>query len=347
MARVTMQRIADELGLSRFTVARALGGAMGVSEETRKKVVETAQRLGYVSPGTKRAMDSFRTRNVLFLVEQLRFTGDRYFWPRVIAGVEHAARQRKLNVMLATVSEEQEARGILLPPLLERAVDGALVIGEFSPSYLKILRGQEQPVVLVDIDGSDYGLDAVMTSDRGGSILAVRHLASLGHQLVGFIGDLTYASSFRRRYQGFLEAAEEAGLAHTGTCILEQAENHFFEPGELRTAVERLATMPTAFLCANDRVALALIAVLQMRGLKVPEDVSVVGFDNIELAETNLPGLTTIHVYKERMGSRAVEMLAWRLGDPEAPKETVAIETKLVVRASTSLPTRNKVKVRD
>lgn len=346
MRKVTMQTIAEHLGISRFAVSRALSGGEGVSAETRRRVIEAAERLGYVPPGTQRSRDHFRKRNILFMVEQERFK-DQYFWPRVIAGVESAARQRKLNVMLATVTEEQEARGILPVALLERSVDGALVIGEFSPSYLKILREQEQPVVLVDIDGSDHGLDAVMTSDRGGSILAVRHLASLGHQVIGFIGDLTYASSFRRRYQGFLEAAEEAGLAHTGTCILEQAENHFFEPGELRTAVERLATMPTAFLCANDRVALALIAVLQMRGLKVPEDVSVVGFDNIELAETNLPGLTTIHVHKERMGSRAVEMLAWRLGDPEAPKETVAIETKLVVRESTSPPLRAKVRVRD
>ena len=344
MGKVTMQMIAEHLGISRFAVSRALSGGEGVSAETRRRVIEAAERLGYVPPGAQRGRDHFRKRNILFMVEQERFK-DQHFWPRVIAGVETAARQRKLNVMLATVSEEQEARGLLLPPLLERTVDGALVIGEFSPSYLEALRALEQPVVLVDMDGSDHSLDAVLTSDRGGSALAVRHLAALGHQAIGFIGDLAYASSFRRRYQGFLEAKQELGLVHPGLCILGSAENHFFEPAEIRAALEGVGELPTAFLCANDRVALALITVLQMQGLKVPEDVSIVGFDNIDLAETNLPGLTTLHVHKERMGARAVEMLAWRLENPDAPKESVAIETALVVRESTSAPRASLKKV--
>ncbi|MGQ9778876.1 MAG: LacI family DNA-binding transcriptional regulator [Bacillota bacterium] len=167
MARVTMQRIAEELGLSRFTVARALGGGAGVSEETRKKVVETAQRLGYVgrSRGTTY---SFRARNVLFLVEQLRFIGDRYFWPRVLAGVEAASRRRRLNLMVATIDPEQEERGFLPPALRERTVDGVLAVGEFEPVFLHLLRAQSLPVVMVDVDGCEHSFDAVMTADAWG-----------------------------------------------------------------------------------------------------------------------------------------------------------------------------------
>lgn len=283
-----MQRIADELGLSRFTVARALGGATGVSEETRKKVVETARRLGYVSPGTRRGTNSFRTRNVLFLVEQFRFTGDRYFWPRVIAGVEAATKRQGLNLMVATIGAEEEENGLLPPALRERTVDGVLAVGEFAPAFLATLRGQSLPVVMVDVDGCEHSFDAVMTADAWGATLAVRHLAGLGHRRIGFIGDLSFASSFRRRYEGFSAAQCALGLFDEGVlAITGQVEYHYWEISEVRSALLGARELPTAFLCANDSTALMLVAALEEMGYRVPWDISVVGFDDIDLAASH------------------------------------------------------------
>ncbi|NLG85539.1 MAG: LacI family transcriptional regulator [Firmicutes bacterium] len=334
MARVTMQDIAEELGLSRFTVARALGGGAGGSEETRNKVLETAQRLGYL--GRHRGMaNSFRTRNVLFLVEQFRFTGDRYFWPRVLAGVEAATRRRRLNLMVATIEAEQEETGFLPPALRERNVDGVLAVGEFDPVFLHLLRAQSLPVVMVDVDGGEHAFDAVMTADAWGAALAVRHLAALGHRKIGFLGDLSYASSFRRRYEGFVGARRLLGLPEEGSpAITAPTVWHYWDTAEVKAALRRVQELPTAFLCANDSVALTLIVALEEMGFRVPQDVSVVGFDDIDLAGTNRLPLTTIHVFKERMGERAMELLAWRLENPGYPRETIAIETELVVRAS-------------
>ncbi len=336
MSRVTMQDIAGELGLSRFTVARALNGGTGVSEETRKKVVSTAQRLGYLGPYSRRRLSHFRTRNVLFLVQHSRFTGDQYFWPRVVAGVEAGARARGLNTMLATIAEEQEKRGLLPSALLERTVDGVLAVGDFDPAFLNALRGQPLPVVaVVDADGFEYGFDAIWTADARGAALAVRHLAELGHRRIGFLGDLAFAASFRRRYDGFTRTMCALGLAeHAAVAITEPTERHYWVVPEIKSALIGLADLPTAFLCVNDSAALTLIAALEEIGCEVPRDVSVVGFDDIDLAATSRPPLTTIRVFKERTGERALELLVRRLENPDCPRETILLETELVVRGS-------------
>ena len=339
MPKVTMQVIADHLGLSRFAVSRALSGGAGVSEETRRRVLDTAQRLGYVAPGAHRRGDRFRTRNILFLIEQSRFKGDQYFWPRVLAGVEVTTKRYNLNLMFATISDEQEAGGILPASLLEGNVDGALAVGDFGPVFLKALREQKPPVILVDVDGTESSLDAVMTADGRGAFLAAKHLADLGHREIGFVGDLSFAGSFRRRYHGLLEAGRQLGL-DTGNApqVLDHADRHYWEVPEIRAALARVPRLPTAFLCANDNVALTLIRALAEVGRRVPEDVSVVGFDDIDLSRTNVPPLTTLHIHKKRMGERAVETLAWRLANPDRPPETVTIGTTLVTRGSTAPP---------
>lgn len=335
-----MQDIAERLGLSRFAVSRALSGGEGVGEETRRRVIETATALGYAFP-RQRGRDAFRTRNVLFLVEQDRFRGDFYFWPRVVAGAEEATRRRNLNLMVATIAAEQEKDGVLPAAISERAVDGALAVGEFSPAFLRALAGCSLPVVMVDVDGDAYGLDAVLSADALGAALAARHLAALGHQRIGFVGDLEHASSFRRRYQGLNAAKQELNLDRCDdVAIIDPAARHYWEVPEIKDALMKEGELPTGFLCANDYAALMLIGALAEMGYRVPEDISVVGFDNIHLAETNRPPLTTIHVFKERLGERAVELLAWRVENPGSPRETVTVETRLIERGTSAAPRR-------
>lgn len=333
-----MQVLADQLKLSRFAISRALSGGPGVSEETRRRVIEAAERLGYTPPSARRGMDRFHTRNILFMIGAFRFE-DQSFWPRVIAGAEAATRQRRLNLMITVISPEEEAQGAMPVSLLQRNVDGVLAVGEFQPAFLTALRAQEQPTVLVDVDGAEYMLDAVITSDYEGGALGVRHLQELGHRRIGFVGDLSFASSFSRRYIGFLQAKQRLGLlGENAVALVNHAESHYWDLGEVTARLANGKNLPTAFVCANDRSALILIQALQDKGLRVPDDVSVVGFDDIAQAGANQPPLTTIQVCKERLGERAVELLEWRLGNPRHPRETAMIGTKLVVRESTAPP---------
>jgi LacI family transcriptional regulator len=337
MAKVTMQNIADQLGLSRFAVSRALNGGEGVSEDTRRRVIEVAEQLGYIQPGAFRNKDSFRTRNILFMVGEEKFT-EQAFWPHVIAGVELATRQRLLNLMIAVISQEHDEQGIIPAALLQNYVDGALAVGEFQPAFLEAISKQRQPTVLVDMDGFDSKFDAVTTADSEGAYMAVRHLADLKHQKIGFVGDLSFASSFRRRYQGFLLAKQQLGLYDGQELALTNyAESHYWDLAEVKSKLAKAEHLPTGFVCANDKAALVLITALLELGFKVPDDVSVIGFDNINLAATCSPALTTIHVYKERLGEKAMELLEWRLNNPSAPREMVNISTELIIRGSTAV----------
>ena len=337
MAKVTMQNIADQLGLSRFAVSRALNGGEGVSEETRRRVMEVADQLGYIQPGTVRNKDSFRTRNILFMVGEEKFT-EQAFWPHVIAGVELATRQRNLNLMIAVISQEHDQQGIVPTALLQSYVDGALAVGEFQPAFLEAVSKQKQPIVLVDMDGFESKFDAVITADSEGTFMAVKHLAGLKHQRLGFVGDLSFASSFRRRYQGFLLAIQQLGLCNDQELALTNyAESHYWDLAEVKSKLAKAEHLPTGFICANDKAAIVLMTALLELGYKVPEDVSVIGFDNINLAATCSPALTTIHVHKERMGEKAMELLEWRINNPAAPRETVHISTEIIIRDSTAI----------
>jgi LacI family transcriptional regulator len=337
MAKVTMQNIADQLGLSRFAVSRALNGGEGVSEDTRRRVVEVAEQLGYIQPGAFRNKDLFRTRNILFMVGEEKFT-EQAFWPHVISGVELATRQRMLNLMIAVISQEHDEQGIVPAALLQNYVDGALAVGEFQPAFLEAVARQKQPAVLVDMDGFNTRFDAVTTADSEGAYMSVRHLAELNHQRIGFVGDLSFAGSFRRRYQGFLLAKQQLGLYDGQELALTNyAESHYWDLTEVKSKLAKAEQLPTGFVCANDKAALVLITALLELGFKVPDDVSVIGFDNINLASTCSPALTTIHVYKERMGEKAMELLEWRINNPSAPREMVNISTELIIRDSTAV----------
>jgi LacI family transcriptional regulator len=341
MAKVTMQNIADQLGLSRFAVSRALNGGEGVSEDTRRRVLEVAERLGYIQPGAVRNKDSFRTRNILFMVGEEKFT-EQAFWPHVIAGVEMATRQRHLNLMIAVISQEHDLNGVVPTALLQNYVDGALAVGEFQLPFLEAISKQKRPIVLVDMDGFETKFDAVITADIEGGFIAVKHLAGLNHQSIGFVGDLSFASSFRRRYQGFLIAKQQLGLCNDRELALTNyVESHYWDLAEVKSKLSKAEHLPTGFVCANDKAAIVLMTALLELGLKVPEDVSVVGFDNINLAATCSPALTTINVHKERMGEKAMELLEWRINNPSAPRETVNISTEIIIRDSTTVAKEN------
>lgn len=331
MAKITMQDLAERLGVSRFTVSRALSGGSGVSEETRQRVKRMAEELGYIPVNSDRFRDHFKTRNILFMIRK-DLLSDQHFWPMVIAGAESATKKRRLNLIISVIEPEEEIDGKLPPTFLQQNIDGALAVGEFHPAFLASLSKQKQPVILVDVDGSGYP-DTVVTHDMQGGFMATKHLIDLGHREICFLGDTTLANSFYRRYQGFSLAIAQAGLVKRQLLPLGyQGWNNSEHKDRLIEAVNTI----TAFVCANDLFALNLIGFINDAGKKVPDDISVVGFDNINIAANSSPALTTIHVFKERMGERAIELLEWRIKCPLAPKETISIGVKFVQRASTA-----------
>jgi DNA-binding LacI/PurR family transcriptional regulator len=332
MAKVTLQSIADRVGVSRMTVSNAFSRPDQLSAELREKILAAAEELGYVGPDpAARALARGRTGSVGMLIN---------------GTLSEAFEDAHSAAFLAAVSDELSARGMaltLLPastdqqfvPARDVAVDGVLVYicDPTSPDIARLER-RNLPMVVIDHNRRD-GLASVNVDDRGGARLAAQHLVDLGHRRIGIVTLETDPESLnypaRERMLGWLEALNAADAALTIVTT----------PYSPRTAAYDAALRlldrpdrPTGVVCFSDTFAFATIRAAESLGLTVPGDVSVVGFDDSVLAASSRPPLTTVHQEVPDKGRAAVASIADVMsgGTPDP----VVLPTTLVVRESTA-----------
>jgi len=331
--RVTLQEIADALGLSQFSVSRALAGKPGISEATRELVTTTAEQMGY--PARQREKARSVQDVVLFMLPD-RMSSDGEFWPRVMLGAQRAVRSRGANLVMEIISGEEEA-SLCMPPNLERLVIDGVVCTGLSSGYVQMLQQKGHCVVILDRYIPDLGVDGVMADNLAGMRAVTAHLISVGHSEIGFVGNNGWAESYYHRWYGYRQAMEQHGLSvcKDWSILVDHPDKGPWELGFLRKRLQGLQPIPSAWVCVNDSTALNLIVVLGEMGLRVPEDVSVVGFDDLDRAAQSAPALTTVRCFREAMGARAVERLYRRLESPDDPADLLLVGTELRIRQST------------
>jgi DNA-binding LacI/PurR family transcriptional regulator len=325
----TIARVAQEAGVGVGTVSRVINGSTAVSEETRRRVLEVVQELGYQPNATARALSTGRTRAVGVIAPF--FTR-----PSVIErlrGVGPLLAASGLQLILVDV-ESPRQREAAFRSLIGR-VDGLLSVTLApGPADLERLAAAGLPVVL--IDHAHDRLPSVSVDDVAGGRLAVSHLLELGHERIAFAGDTVDevhgSSASSRRCTGYREALEEAGLPVSEELIV--LRPHGDGAGDLVEELLALPERPTAVFAASDQQALAVIDAVRERGLRVPEDVSVVGFDDVELAR--YAGLTTVAQPLELSGARAAELLLSSLDGSEVSTSRHDLPLELVVRDTTA-----------
>ncbi|MFZ5825468.1 MAG: LacI family DNA-binding transcriptional regulator [Bacillota bacterium] len=326
---VSLQVIADRLGISKFSVSKALSGKPGVGEETRQKVLALAKQLGY---STRRGDE----QGVILLLLSREATQEPAFWPSVLMGIHTEVNERGTSVVMAPLSEEDQA-ALKVPPAVDHVqVRGIICLGVLSEPYLKRIHGLGYPMVLVDHQVPTLPVDAVMADNFAGGSAVAHHLADLGHRNVGFVGASGVAPSFDQRWLGFREGADAVNLNLQPEWRLMQRGPHGrpWDGEWLRTELQRLQEWPTAWFCVNDLTALTLQWVASELGHRVPEDLSIIGFDDIHGAERSVPPLSTVRVHKEALGIRGVERLYERINRPDQPPDLTLIRTELVARNS-------------
>jgi LacI family transcriptional regulator/LacI family purine nucleotide synthesis repressor len=332
---VTMQDIADKLGISKNAVSLALNGKAGVGEELRKTVVQTAQLLNYARMGEDRSS----THNILILIPEY-IRNDEYFYSKIYWSIERESRARGFNVVTCTVTEVNE-KNLSLPDLstvLE--FRGMILVGVVSREYLRFIQGLGLGLVLVDHYYDDIPVDSVVTDNIAGTCNITKYLLDLGHTELGFIAPVNMTSSFNERWTGFRKALKDAGVPlREEFCALASSPlaSLLSSEAELHAIIERLGGSPTAWVCGNDRIAVALLNVLHGQGKRIPEDVSVVGFDDIDLAACVIPNLTTVHVDRESMGKLAIEKLLTS-GEAGHVVSRSSLFTSIVIRKSAARP---------
>ena len=332
MAKVTMQNIADKLEISKSLVSRALSDKYGVSDKMRTKIWLTAVEMGYkASKPDKTPAKSANTPFTISILLRRDIFTDTTFYHEILAGIEGAVREKKMLLTLTIVEDSDttiiNARNI--------QSDGVLVLGLMTVENVAALMATGKAVVLLDTFNPSYKVDRISSNNFDGCYRATDYIIEHGHKHICFVGDIDYSFSFINRRNGFKARVAESMDELTITEVLEPREREDvpFSVSQLRKVLN-LPDRPTALVCANDAVALIAYDVIRECGLSIPQDISVIGFDNNAKAETLQPGLTTLNVPKVAMGRLAVERLLEQMSCQREYVEYTQLDVDLVERDS-------------
>ncbi len=327
--RVTIRDVAEHAGVSVATVSKVINERYGVSASTSARVQAVIDELGYESSLVARSLRNHRTNVVGILVSDIE-----PFSAELIKGAARALRGTGYELIVYSAGGKSsdhvgwESRA--LTRLGGTLIDGALLV---TPTVVG--RSFGAPVVAVDPHTGSDDVPTVDSDNRHGAELATQHLLDLGHRRIGFIGGRTDLESARLRELGYRQTMARAGIPDDQLLVC----NGAYEPDIARAAATDLLERdprPTALFAANDQSAIAAMEAAATLGLRVPDDVSVIGFDNIPESALTRPSLTTVHQPIQQMGQRAVEILVQLLAGetPAAARET--LPTHLVERRSCS-----------
>lgn len=327
MADVRLGDIAKELNISTVTVSNALSGKKGVSDSLREKIVQKAEELGY-RRGQSEEEKKFRI-GALVLDKYVEI-GASFYW-EMYQHVAFLAAKKLGTTMIEIVDKEKEAKGEMPQMVLEKAVDGLLIIGWMRHDYvLKLIETSGIPVVLLDFQYKDLPCDAVVSENYLGSYKVTRYLIERGHRDIGFVGSIEANENIMDRYFGFRKALGEYGCQYRQEWLLKDRENY---SGDM-LKLELPRKMPTAFVCNSDYTASLLYDTLMEKQYRVPEDVSIVAYDNYLYGHSFAEELTTYNVNMEKMASSAVKILMAKLRGDDHRYGVSHIDSVVVERSS-------------
>jgi LacI family transcriptional regulator len=349
--RPSLRTVAEYINLSPTAVALALRGDESIPEETRRRVAAAAQELNYEYVPRARRSAAQRLRRLSFVMPDF---GDRPltanpFYGHLLVAAEQACQTHHASLS-SVVLQRDHPENAVLPPALTHDLDGILLASPYPESLIdRVHKESGCPMVLVDhtLPGTPY--DCVMNDDFYGAYQATNHLIELGHRqivtLTGQSRNPDFPPSYKERYRGYCEACMAANLDVLPPAIIPfhidersvlnpTSSTHAEYEEWLRTVLKR-APQATAFFCVGDYFALGLIATMQVWGWRIPENFSVVGFDDFDMSREFNPPLTTIHPDKQAMAQIAVKRLLARIDGDETPPHYIAIQTRLILRAST------------
>jgi len=330
----TMREIAKKAGVSHTTVWRVLNGISSVKEETRKKVMEIAQKVGYDHPPMRGGIALRRVKNIRLLVFEFeRLT--RPLFIEVIRGIERVTRKNGYHLQFSSVEEEFFFFHTKFGPLKETLpISGFILFGvDLTSEEIQTLKNRGLPFVLLNSKTQEPGVPYVFPDYRGGTYLALKHLASLGHKRIGFITGPMELQLDKEKMEGFWQAVKDFNLEKDERLI---RKGDYLMDKAYRKTIEllNLKPPPTAIFAADDTMAVGVVEAAKEKGISVPEDLSVMGFNNMEIASLISPSLTTVRVPMLRMGELAAEILLEKIEKKEEGRKVI-LPTQIVVRNST------------
>jgi len=329
---VSIKDVAKEAGVSISSVSFALNNPERVGKQTRQHILRIAREMGYLR------VKKLKKRGCIGLISDDYYNllfGE--FYNVVVFGILEELKKQGVNVLVESTGKDPE----YFPRMITKSlVDGVLFLGKSSRDLIYIAQQKNIPVVLVGHPIPEVELHTIVPDGRSGAFQAVNHLIELGHKKIAMItGEPKYDPITGERVEGYHFALSKAGIPEKKEYIVEA---DFGKPETAVKATEKLLNLsapPTAIFCTSDSLAYRAYQAIEAKGLKIPKDISVVGFDDItapEYAELPKPELTTVHVDRQQMGINSVEILFNIIQNPGKTAYRYTLPVQLVVKKSTS-----------
>ena len=330
----TVQDVARRAGVSAATVSYVLNGTRYVSEELRERVLRAVRELDYEPNAAARTLRSNRSYTIGLILPDLRNP----FFTETVRGIEAVAQSRGYYVILANTDEDPAREATLLRILRAKHVDGLILApaGGAHQGLEQLLQAQF-PLVFLDRDVPGLTASAVMLDNVAAAQAAVRHLIDLGHRRVGMIAGRTPISSTLERETGYRRAFSQAGMAVDEHLVVSGGSTIEGGAAAAATLLERPAP-PSALFVANNLMTIGALMAIDARGLTVPRDLALVGFDDFPWADVFRPRLTTVAQPLYELGHAAAELLLQQVASPGAQPRRVLLSGTLVVRDSSGAP---------
>lgn len=337
---VTLKEVAERAGVSIGTASQALNQRGSVADGTRLRVLDAARTLGYPLKLNSVEREDVRLSMIGMLIKHdLNYPVEvNPFYSHVQAGVERECRNHHINLMYAAVEVDESNHPVIWPSLLnEKQLDGLLLIGTFLDPLVDFVHERTNtPIVLIDSYATERAFDTVLIDNVQGTRLVMDHLLAQGHKHIGLVGyNPKSPPSFQDRHAAYQETLRVHGIVRSYVADSFHSTRSAYEATQrlLRTSPE-----VTAIFGCMDLAAIGALNAAQDMQLTVPHDLSIAGFDNIDLAGEVRPALTTVHVHKNWMGMIGVRRLIERVQYPEQPPTSTLLATRLVVRDSVAAP---------
>lgn len=326
--QVTLGDIAAVCGTSNVTVSKALSGKDGVSDELREKIKNVAREMGYIPAAKNSRSEAIGNIGVIIPEKFLSPIGT-FYWA-LYNNIVQRLKQDNISCIQENIGDDEEAA--LTPPniLANGKITGLISLGQLRPEYVKMLMQKTDKLLLLDYYIPGLNTDCVISNGISGGYLITKHLIENGHKNIGFIGTKLATSSIFDRFTGFSRAMLENGLPVKEEWIINDRKINNEHFGEM----DFPSVIPTAFVCNCDETAFAAIRQLKSIGYSVPDDISIVGYDNYLISEMAEPPITTIDVDAKEIAETAIEMLKDRIAFPLRKPVTRMVNGTLEIKNS-------------
>ena len=329
----SLKVIADQLGISESTVSRVLNDKPGINEKTRQRVLKAVGELKYSQNHTGINPETTKTKTIGFIrKKRIQKILSEDYHERSIIGIEEGLTNSEYHVITISVTDEEMLDANKIIAVRERRVDGFILHGpSIKPRFIHALQSMGYPVVLLGNILSETEIDSFSCENRKSSYDITKHLIDHGHRKIVFLSGPLEWTSNRERSLGYQEALKEAGLKAN---IINMPDTTVETGKEYYVSAIQNDSDITAIVAVNDSTAIGVMDEARKAGLKVPDDLAIVGFDDIAWASIAYPPLTTIHIFLEEMGRLASIRLLELIDDPESVPVRASVATSLVIRSS-------------